>query len=76
MIDYWFEVFDANNVSGPGIGTMDHYQARIVSEAEKRADLANQLSDTMEGLNGVRQGQEELNAKLGEIIFEKPPGTP
>ena len=27
----------------------------------------------MEGLNGVRQGQEELNTKLGEIIFEKPP---
>ena len=76
VIDYWFEVLDANNVTGPGLGTIDHYQARIVSEAEKRADLANQLSDTMEGLNGVRQGQEEVNAKLGEIIFEKPPGTP
>ena len=35
--------------------------------------LANRLSDAMEGLNGVRQGQEELNNKLGEIIFEKPP---
>ena len=76
MIDYWFEVIDANNVTGPGIGTTDHYQARIVSEAEKRADLANRLSDTMEGLNGVRQGQEEVNAKLGEIIFERPPGPP
>ena len=73
VIDYWFEVLDANNVTGPGIGTIDHYQARIVSETEKRADLANQLSDTMEGLNGVRQGQEEVNAKLGEIIFERPP---
>ena len=73
VIDYWFEVLDANNITGPGIGTIDHYQARIVSEAEKRADLANRLSDTMEGLNGVRQGQEEVNAKLGEIIFEKPP---
>ena len=68
-------MLDANNVTGPGIGTIDHYQARIVSEAEKRADLANQLSDTMEGLNGVRLGQEEVNAKLGEIIFEKPPDT-
>ena len=73
VIDYWFEVIDANNVTGPGIGTAEHYQARIVSEAEKRADLANRLSDAMEGLNGVRQGQEELNAKLGEIIFERPP---
>ena len=75
VIDYWFEVLDANNVTGPGLGTIDHYQARIVSDAEKRADLANRLSDAMEGLNGVRQGQEELNTKLGEIIFEKPPET-
>ena len=73
VIDYWFEVIDANDVTGPGVGTVEHYQARIVSEAEKRADLANRLSDAMEGLNGVRQGQEELNNKLGEIIFEKPP---
>lgn len=72
VIDYWLEVLDANDVSGPGVGTLDHYQARVVTEAEKRADLANRLSDTMEGLNGVRQGQEEVNRKLGEIIFEKP----
>jgi hypothetical protein len=73
VIDYWLEVLDANDVSGPGSGKVDHYQARIVSDAEKRADLANRLSDTMEGLNGVRQGQEEVNRRLGEIIFEKPP---
>ena len=73
VIDYWLEATDANNITGPGIGTIDHYQARIVSEAEKRADLANRLSDTMEGLNGVRLGQEEVNRRLGEIIFEKPP---
>lgn len=75
VIDYWLEALDANDVSGPGVGKVDHYQARIVSEAEKRADLANRLSDTMEGLNGVRQGQEEVNRRLGEIIFEKPPAA-
>jgi hypothetical protein len=73
VIDYWFEVIDANNVTGPGIGFTEHHQARIVTDAEKRADLANRLSDAMQGLNGVRQGQEELNTKLGEIIFERPP---
>jgi hypothetical protein len=72
VIDYWFEVFDANDFSGPGIGKTEHMQARIVSEAEKRADLANRLSDTMEGLNGVKHGQENVNGQLGEIIFEKP----
>ncbi len=72
VIDYWLEVLDANDFNGPGNTKLDHYQARIVSDDEKRADLANRLSDTMEGLNGVRQGQEDVNRRLGEIIFEKP----
>ena len=72
VIDYWLEVFDANDVTGPGVGTTEHMQARIVSGAEKRADLANRLSDAMEGLNGVKQGQEDVNQQMGEIIFEKP----
>jgi len=74
VIDYWLEVLDANDVTGPGAGKTEHMQARIVSEAEKRADLANRLSDAMEGLNGVKQGQEDVNQHLGEIIFEKPAG--
>ncbi len=76
VIDYWLEALDANDVTGPGVGKLDHYQARIVSDEEKRADLSNRLSDTMEGLNGVRQGQEDINRRLGEIIFEKPPEKP
>jgi hypothetical protein len=76
VIDYWLEVLDANNITGPGIGVTEHLQARIVSETEKRADLANRLSDTMEGLNGVKHGQEDVNQQLGEIIFEKPAANP
>ena len=76
VVDYWFEVLDANDVTGPGVGATEHMQARIVSEAEKRADLANRLSDTMEGLNGVKHGQEDVNQQLGELIFEKPAAKP
>jgi hypothetical protein len=72
VIDYWFEVLDANNVTGPGVGVTEHMQARIVSDEEKRADLANRLSDTIEGLSGVKHGQEEVNQRLGDFIFEKP----
>ncbi len=74
VIDYWLEVSDGNTATGPGVATMDHYQARIVSEQEKRADLANRLNETMQGLDEVRQGQEEASKRLGEIIFEKPVG--
>jgi hypothetical protein len=50
-----------------------HYQARVVSAEEKRADLAARLGDTLQGLNDVRLGQEELARRLGEIIQEKKP---
>ena len=72
-IDFWLEARDANDVTGPGIAVMpEHWQARIVTEEEKRADLANRLNDTLQGLDTVRQSQEDLAQRLGEIIHEKP----
>jgi hypothetical protein len=74
VVDYWFEAVDRNNVTGPGVATLaEHYQARIVTEDEKRADLAMRLTDTLQGLNELRQGQEDLARRLGEIIYEKRP---
>jgi hypothetical protein len=73
VIDYWFEARDNNTETGPGITFIpDHYQARVVSDEEKRADLAARLSDTLSGLTDVRQGQEDLNRRLGELINELP----
>ena len=72
-IDFWLEARDANNVTGPGIAVMpEHWQARIVNDEEKRADLANRLNDTMQGLDAVRQNQQDLATRLSEIIHEKP----
>jgi hypothetical protein len=74
VVDYWFEAVDRNNVTGPGVATLaEHYQARIVTEDEKRADLATRLTETLQGLNELRQGQEDLARRLGEIIYEKRP---
>jgi hypothetical protein len=73
VIDYWFEARDNNTETGPGVALIpDHYQARVVSDEEKRADLAARLSDTLSGLNDVRQGQEDINKRLGELINELP----
>jgi hypothetical protein len=72
-IDFWLEARDANDVTGPGIAVMpEHYQARIVSEEEKRADLANRLNDTLQSLDAVRQSQQDLATRLGDFIREKP----
>jgi hypothetical protein len=74
VVDYWLESVDANNVTGPGVTVLpQHYQARVVFAEEKRADLAARLGDTLQGLNDVRLGQEELARRLGEIIYEKKP---
>lgn len=71
-LDYWFEVVDGNNVTGPGVTVQpEHYQARVVSDEEKRADLAARLSDTLRGLNDLRHNQDDLAKRLGEIIREK-----
>ena len=73
VVDYWIEARDTNNVTGPSIAILpEHYQARVVSEEQKRADLTNRLNDTLQGLNDVRQGQEELAKRLGDLIQEKP----
>ena len=72
-IDFWLEARDANDVSDPGIAIMpEHWQARIVSDEEKRADLANRLNDTLHGLDAVRQSQQDLATRLGDLIHEKP----
>jgi hypothetical protein len=76
VIDYWLEIADANDVTGPGVTVMERHQASVVTELEKRAELASRLSDAMEGLNTTRDAQERLNESLGEFIFEKPPGAP
>ncbi len=74
LIEFWIEAADRNTVDGPGIGRSQHYLLRVVSEAEKRADLLGRAGDAIGRLGGVAQGQERLNESLGRIILAKPPG--
>jgi len=75
-LECWITVADGNNVTGPGLGTTDHYEFKIVSDEEKRLDIANRLRDTIGGLKDVEQSEEDLNRNLGEPLFEKPKETP
>ena len=70
-IEYWVEVEDDNNVTGPGIGSSEHQLARIVSENEKRADLLNRAGDYLGSISDVAADQEKLNQSLGALILEK-----
>lgn len=67
-IEYWIEVHDNNDVTGPGIAVTDRYVARVVSEQEKRQDLLNRVGDSLSSIGEATTDQEVLNQRLGELI--------
>ena len=71
-LEYWIEARDNNNVTGPGIGTSEHFSAKIVSDAEKRADLLNRVGDSIGAIGEAANDQEKLNQRLGDIIQGRP----
>jgi hypothetical protein len=71
VIEFWFEVEDNNNATGPGIGSTEHQLAKVVSEAEKRADLLNRAGDYLGSISDVAADQERLNKTLGASIRAK-----
>jgi len=70
-IEFWLEVEDNNDVTGPGIGMTEHQLVRVVSESEKRADLLNRAGDFLGTINDVTGDQEKLNLRLGELILDR-----
>jgi len=70
-IEYWIEVEDNNDATGPGITATEHQLAKVVSEAEKRTDLLNRAGDTLGSISDVAADQEKLNRNLGTLIREK-----
>lgn len=70
--EFWVEVEDNNDVTGPGIGQSDHHLARVVSSTEMRNDLLNRAGDFLTGIAETTTDQEKLNQNLGKIILAKP----
>jgi hypothetical protein len=70
-IEFWIEVEDNNNVTGPGIGVTEHQLLRVVSGNEKRADLLNRAGDFLGTINDVAGDQEKLNFTLGTLIYDR-----
>ena len=72
-LEYWLQVQDNNNVTGPGIGSSDHFVARVVSEAEKRAEILARLGTSIQDVQRGMDDQDELRSKLGNLILERKP---
>ena len=70
-LEFWMEVEDNNDVTGPGRGTSEHQLVRIVTDDEKRADLLNRAGDFLGTIGDLASDQEKLNQSLGALIREK-----
>lgn len=74
-VEFWLEAEDNNNVTGPGKATGGDpkapYTLKVVSNAEKLEDLFGRVDELWGTIDDTKRTQEELNAKLGEIIHEK-----
>lgn len=67
-IEYWIEVRDNNNVTGPSVALSERYVARVVTEEAKRQDLMNRVGDSLSSIGEATTDQETLNRRLGELI--------
>ncbi len=68
VLEYWIEVFDGNDVTGPGVSATPHYRASIVSGEDKKAELAGRLSQSFRQLEEAAGMQEKLNKEIGVLI--------
>lgn len=71
IIEYWLEVRDNNDVTGPGISTSEHYWARVVTETEKQADLHARMASCLDNIRDVAHNQHKLNEWLGKLISQQ-----
>ncbi len=78
VIEYWVEIEDTKDApnGGPGKGISEHYMVRIVSEAEKRAEMAARIADIGSGLRTAADDQEAVANKVGTILLEKKTDAP
>ena len=75
VVEFWWTVSDANNLTGPGIGTSEHNQIKIVTDDDKRLDIQNRLRDVSSGFIDVKNTADVLNKELGDVIFQKSNGN-
>jgi hypothetical protein len=67
-IDYWMEAEDANNVTGPGIGESEHHVIKVVSDAEKKAEIMNRMMDDLSVITELQEHEDKINQDLGTAI--------
>jgi len=77
-IEYWIEAQDGNNVTGPGTGDSEHHVIKVVSEADKKAEVMNRMDDALSVVNELQDHESKINDNLGSTINGRqvPPPPP
>ena len=70
-LEYWMEASDANNVTGPGIGETEHHIIKVVSAADKIAEINQRLLDNLSNLSSLSDEQVKSNDSLGSWLQGK-----
>jgi hypothetical protein len=70
-VEYWLEAEDNNTASGPGRGTSEHYSAKVVTEAEKKAEIFARFGASYQDIEHGTEQEEKLHKDLGDVILEK-----
>lgn len=71
MIEWWVEITDTNDQTGPGVAESEHYVARLVTPEEKRAELMTRLGEAWNPLGTITERQQQINQNLGQMIIEQ-----
>lgn len=71
MIEWWLEVADTNDQTGPGVAESERYVLRLVTPDEKRAELMTRLGEAWNPLDLVSERQQAINQDLGQMILEQ-----
>ena len=76
VVDFWLEARDNNDRTGPGVTVMaEHRRLRVVSDAEKAAELTAHASETLQRLEDLRRQQDDVARRVGELLHH-PSTTP
>ena len=76
IVEYWMEAVDANDVTGPGVGDSEHHVIKVVSEAEKKAEIMNRMDDALSVVNELQDHESKINQNLGDAIQGHPQTAP
>ncbi|MCE0523985.1 MAG: DUF4175 domain-containing protein [Methylacidiphilales bacterium] len=67
-LEFWLEAQDANNVTGPGTGESEHHIIKVVTPAEKAAEVRDRLLSILSTVSGIATRETRVNGDLSTVL--------